>query len=227
MKRLRLDADLGREPLREPLTRHRPAWADATLARRLLAAALVILAAVLVVRGDPTARHVEVVVAARDLAPGRVLHADDLRRVSRTAGTVPGGAVHAESAVLGATLAGAVRGGEILTDLRVVGPRLAAVAAGVPEARIVPIKPADNAIADILRAGDRVDVVAAEESSPGDSARAGPPRILATDAAVVLVAGGEKERGATERVVLVALDSAHAVTVAGASLRSALTVVFH
>ncbi|QIS22858.1 SAF domain-containing protein [Nocardia terpenica] len=226
MKRLRLDADLGREPLWEPLTRHRPAWADATLARRLLAAALVILAAVLVVRGDPTARHVEVVVAARDLAPGRVLHADDLRRVSRTAGTVPGGAVRAESAVLGATLAGAVRGGEILTDLRVVGPRLATVAAGVPEARIVPIKPADNAIADILRAGDRVDVVAAEETS-GDSARAGPPRVLATDAAVVLVAGGGKERGTTERVVLVALDSAHAVTVAGASLRSALTVVFH
>ncbi|WP_280268229.1 SAF domain-containing protein [Nocardia wallacei] len=225
MKQSRTDADLGRGPRWDP-ARYRPAWADATLARRLLAAALAVLAGVLFLRGDPRAQQVEVAVAARDLAPGRILGSDDLRLAPRPAATLPTGAVRELRPVLGATATGAVRAGEILTDLRVVGPRLAAVAAGTREARIVPIRLADNAVADILRAGDRVDVVAAEESADGAHGT-GPPRTLAVDAAVVLIAGAGKPRGTEERTVLVALDAARAAAVAAASLRTALTVVFH
>ncbi|MBF6330591.1 SAF domain-containing protein [Nocardia transvalensis] len=236
MQRLRLrldgrdgrggDADLGREPRWEVLTRHRPAWADGVLVRRLLALGLTVLAAVLFVRGDPSARRVDAVVAARDLAPGRILSAEDLRRAPRPADTLPEGAVHDLSALVGATVTGAVRSGEILTDLRVVGPRLAQVATGVTDARIVPIRLADNAIADILRAGDRVDVIAAPHTD-ADLEGPAPPQTLATDAAVVLVTTSDKTRGQGERAVLVALDAAHATTVAAASLRSALTVTFH
>ncbi|MGW5144157.1 flagellar biosynthesis protein FlgA, partial [Nocardia beijingensis] len=101
---------------------------------------------------------------------------------------------------------------------------LAAAAAGAREARIVPVRLADTAVADILRAGDRVDVIGAEDMG-GAGAR--PARTLAADAAVVLVSGAGTGRAATERVVLVAMDAEHATAVAGASLRTALTVVFH
>ncbi|MGV9675194.1 SAF domain-containing protein [Nocardia sp. NPDC003482] len=219
-------ADLGREPPWEFLVRHRPSWADATFLRRALAAILTLCAAALFIRGDPSAHSTDVVVAARDLSPGRVVAAEDVRRVARPAGFVPEGSVRDPSAVLGATVSGAVRSGEILTDLRVLGPRLARAAAG-PDARIVPIRLADKAVAEILRVGDRVDVLAAERDG-ADPARAGPPRTLAADAVVVLVTAAENRRGpADERIVLVALDSAPAIAVAAASLRTELTVLFH
>ncbi|MBF6341819.1 flagella basal body P-ring formation protein FlgA [Nocardia abscessus] len=216
-------ADLGRGGW-NPSGWQRPPWADIVLARRLLAAALAALAALLFLRGDPDAERTPVVVAHRDLAPGRLLEAGDLRSVPREAGTLPAGAVTDPAALVGATLTGAVRQGEILTDLRVVGPRLAAAATGARDARIVPVRLADTAVADILRAGDRVDVIGAEDAS-GSGTR--PARTLATDAVVILVSGAGEGRGAAERVVLVAMDAEHATAVAGASLRTALTVVFH
>ncbi|MEU2034803.1 SAF domain-containing protein [Nocardia amamiensis] len=216
-------ADLGRGGW-NPSGWERPPWADAVLVRRILAAVLAVLAAVLFVRGDPGTESTMVVIAARDLAPGRLLEPGDLRSAPREAGTLPAGAVTDPAVLVGATLTGAIRQGEVFTDLRVVGPRLAAAATGARDARIVPIRLADTAVADILRAGDRVDVIGAEESNaPG----ARPARTLATDAAVILVSRAGAERGTAERVVLVAMDAEHAATVAGASLRTALTVVFH
>jgi Flp pilus assembly protein CpaB len=203
---------------------NRPPWADALLARRLLATALTALAAVLFLRGDPGSERARVVVAGRDLPPGHMLEADDLRSATHESGTLPDGAVTDMSTLLGATMTGAMRAGEVFTDLRIVGPRLASVATGARDARIVPIRLADTAVAEILRAGDRVDVVGGEEQN-GPVAR--PARTLATDAAVVLVSSPSDRRGTAERVVLVAMDAEHATTVAAASLRTALTVVFH
>ncbi|MEV0252521.1 SAF domain-containing protein [Nocardia sp. NPDC050712] len=212
---------LGRDnPLRTVLD-HRPPWADLLLVRRLLAAALTVLAAVLFLRGDPDTHSAPVVVAAHDLPPGRLLAAGDLRTVTQAAGSLPAGAARDTAPLLGATLTGAMRAGEVFTDLRVLGPRLAAAAAGAPDARIVPIRLADNAVAEILHAGDRVDVVGAEEG--GDR----PARTLARDAAVVLVSRPADRRGQAEPVVLVALGAEPALAVAAASLRTALTVVFH
>ncbi|MGK8487277.1 SAF domain-containing protein [Nocardia asiatica] len=216
-------ADFGRGGW-NPAGWQRPPWAYIALARRLLAAALAALAVFLFLRGDPDTARTPVVVAGRDLPPGRLLEAGDLRSVPREAGTLPEGAVTDPAALVGATLTGAVRQGEMFTDLRVVGPRLAAAATGAREARIVPIRLADTAVADILRAGDRVDVIGAEDAS-GLGTR--PVRTLATDAAVILVSGAAEGRAAAGRVVLVAMDAEHAAAVAGASLRTALTVVFH
>ncbi|WP_040798425.1 SAF domain-containing protein [Nocardia higoensis] len=212
----RLFSDLGNDSALRAAWWNRPSWADATLARRVLAAALVVAAAFLLVRGDPDSARVRVVVASRDLPPGTSLTAADLTSAPFEAGSLPSGAVREHGDLLGATLTAAMRTGEVFTDLRVVGPRLAEVATGAAESRIVPIRLADTAVAGILRAGDRVDVVGAEERA----------RTLATDAAVVLVAGsGERERSGP--VVLVAMDAEHAVAVAAASLHTALTVVFH
>jgi Flp pilus assembly protein CpaB len=214
----------------------RPPWLDGTLARRILAATLAALAGFLLIRGDPGAHRVAAMVAARDLAPGHAVTAADLRTAEFAADALPSGVVHTPDPLVGATLTAAMRSGEIFTDLRVVGPRLAAVAAGASDARIVPIHLADNAVADILRPGDRVDVVAAESGTPAAPVPQAPPHPLAAGAIVVSVPATEKSPGespgaqrdhaSAERVVLLALDAGHATAVAAASLRTALTVVF-
>ncbi|MGW4634751.1 SAF domain-containing protein [Nocardia sp. NPDC004415] len=218
-------ADLGRGSSWRFALGNRPAWADALLVRRVLAALLAVTALVLFVRGDPGAQRHDVVVAAHDLAPGRLLTAEDLRVDQHESRALPSGSVADTAALLGATLTGAMRAGEPFTDLRVVGPRLAAAAAGSADARIVPIRLADPAVAEVLRAGDRVDVVGVEDAGAPGAAR--PARTLATDAAVLLVTATGERRSGAERVVLVALAHEYAAAVAGASLRTALTVVLH
>lgn len=216
----------------------RPAWARATVLRRVLAAALASLGIVSMLRGDPDSAQTAVVVAEHDLRPGHVLGAGDLRTVYRATGTLPDGVLRDPGALTGRTLAAAVRGGETITDVRVLGTRLAAASTGDADARIVPIRLADAGVAELLREGDRVDVISTVDRDNGDGGEqmrikgaAAPPRatVLAPNAIVVLVSGEQPGgRGATkERVVLLALPTRHATAVAAASLTSALTVVFH
>ncbi|WNG86557.1 SAF domain-containing protein [Mycobacterium sp. ITM-2016-00317] len=200
----------------------RPDWTRTPTARRVLAGGLVLLAAAAAWRGDPSADMADVVVTAHDLSPGAAITAADLQVERRAMSAVPEGAQTAVDAVVGATLAGPARRGEILTDVRLLGPRLAESAAG-PDARIVPIPLADAALTDLVRTGDVVDVVAA----PVDEAAE--PRVIATDAVVVLVSAKDSGIGArgSGRVVLVALPSAAAKSVAGAALVSAVTLTLH
>ena len=175
-------------------------------------------------RSDPDGDRTEIVVAARDLAPGVELTAADVHLETRTATTIPDGSASDVSSVVGATLAGPARRGEIITDVRLLGPRLAESAAG-PNARIVPLHLADTALLDLIRAGDVVDVLAATTSDTGADAR---PRVIATDAVVVVVS--EKQKGAgsgSDRVVLVALPAHAANEVAGAALVQTVTLTFH
>ncbi|AGB25452.1 Flp pilus assembly protein CpaB [Mycobacterium sp. JS623] len=201
----------------------RPDWSRTLAARRTAAGALVILAAVVALRADPHGDRTEIVVATRDLASGVELTADDVRLENRTAATVPDGAQSNIDAVVGATLAGPARRGEMLTDVRVLGPRLAESVAG-PDARIVPLPLADSAVLDLVRPGDVVDVLAAGTES-GTDAR---PKLVATNAVVVLVS--EKPKGAgngSDRVVLVAVGAHAANEVAAAALLQTVTLTFH
>lgn len=153
-----------------------------TALRRLLAARRRVVAAVLAglavlcglsaVRpaGPPT---VLVLAAARDLAPGAPLGLADLRAVALPASVVPAGALRPGAEVLGRLVAGAVRQGEPLTDVRLVGPGLFAALA--PGSVAVPVRFADAGGTALLRAGDRIDVLAAPAMSLGlDPALAGP-----------------------------------------------------
>lgn len=200
----------------------RPDWSRTPSARRALAAALVVLAAVAAWRGDPRTDQADVVVTVRDLAPGTELTSADVHLESRSLPTVPEGAHREVDAVVGATLAGPARRGEVLTDVRVLGPRLAESAAG-PDARIVPIPLADAALTDLVRPGDVVDIVAA----PADDAAEA--RLVAANGVVVLVSAKESGVGARSggRVVLVALPAAAAKTVAGIALVQAVTLTLH
>ena len=124
--------------------------------------------------------------------------------------------------VVGATVAGPVRRGEVITDVRLLGARLAQSAAG-PDARVVPLHLADNAVLDLVRTGDVVDILAAPRSD-ADAA----PRVIATDAIVVSVSARPRTpTAAGDRVVLVALPVAAANAVAGATLVQTVTLTLH
>jgi Flp pilus assembly protein CpaB len=198
----------------------RPDWTRTVAARRTAAGALVVLAAVAALRSDPHGDQTDIVVAARDLSPGVELTADDVRLEKRTAAMVPDGSQANLDAVVGSTLAGPARRGEVLTDVRLLGPRLAQSAAG-PDARIVPLHLADSALLDLTRPGDVVDVLAASDDDTD-------PRVVATDAIVVLVSEKQKGVGAGgDRVVLLALPAHAANDVAGATLMQTVTLTFH
>jgi Flp pilus assembly protein CpaB len=212
-----------------PLTRFRralqPDWVHTIAARRCAAAALVLLAGVAAVRSDPDGDRSAVVVAVRDLTPGIALSADDVRIENRLATTLPDGFQATAGTVVGATLAGPVRRGEVLTDVRLLGSRLAESTAG-PDARLVPLHLADNAMVDLVRAGDVVDILAAPVSDTADTAPTS--RVVATDAVVVLVSAKPKSAtAANDRVVLVALPADAANAVAGATLVQTVTLTLH
>ncbi|MBS9534644.1 flagellar biosynthesis protein FlgA [Mycobacterium sp. M1] len=198
----------------------RPDWTRTVRARRVAASALVVLAGVAAIRPDPHGHHVDVAVLTRDMRPGTALTTGDVALESRSADTVPDGATTVTAAV-GSTLAGPARRGEVLTDVRLLGPRLTEAAAG-PDARIVGVHPADAALTDLVHPGDVVDIVAAASTDPAADPLSA-PRIVATGAVVVLVSA-RGDRGADDRVVLVALPATAAVAVAGAALGQTVTL---
>lgn len=203
-----------------------PGWARTASARRIVAAALALTALALFFRGDPDTVRAAVVVAAHDLHPGQVLTDADLRLDLQEAGNLPDGAVRALAEVTGRTVAGPTRAGEALTDVRVLGPRLAAAATGTDDARVVPLRLADPGVAELLREGDRVDVLTVDPDTTAVAGRDSGATILATGATVVLVTPPETDRNQRERVVMLALPAKEAHAVAAASLTNAITVTF-
>jgi Flp pilus assembly protein CpaB len=204
----------------------RPDWTRTVLARRVAAGGLVVLAGLAALRSNPTGEYAQVVVAEHDLRPGTALTAADVRLEKRLTTTVPDGSQTDAGAMVGATLAGPARRGEVLTDVRLLGSRLAELTAG-PGARIVPLHLADGALIDLVRAGDVVDVLAAPTNGTQESPQTA-PKVVATDAVVVLVSAKEKVQAAdSDRVVLVALPARVANTVAGSTLGQAVTLTLH
>jgi Flp pilus assembly protein CpaB len=204
----------------------RPDWTRTAAARRVTAGVLVVLAGVAALRPDPADGRAEVVVFAHDLAPGVELTAADLRIESRSKTTIPDGSQADPATLLGSTLAGPARRGEVITDVRLLSPRLAEATAG-PDARVVPLRLADAALLDLIRPGDVVDVLAADSATPSGAVDE-QPRVVATNAVVVLVSEEVTSPGrGDDRVVLVALPAHTANEVAGASLTQAITLTLH
>lgn len=181
------------------------------------------LAAFAAIRPDPADERTDVVIALHDLTPGSVLTTTDVSVQTRSATTVPDGAISDIDAVAGATLTGPARRGEVITDVRLLGPRLTEATAGA-DARIVPLHLADDALIDLIRPGDIVDVLAAGHSEAGPDT---PPEVIATEAVVALVSPTSSGPGTSGRVVLVALPRHAANAVAGAALTRQVTVTFH
>ncbi|TLW91676.1 flagellar biosynthesis protein FlgA [Saccharomonospora piscinae] len=207
---------------RATVARLRARWRGSpiTVLRRVLAAALVLVAAALAAApgadGQPT---VTVVVAARDLPLGTELTEGDLRVADLPGQARPAGALTAPSEAAGHRLVGRARQGEVLTDVR-----LARRTGGPPGSATVPIRLADGGVTTLLRAGTPVDVV-----TPGPDA--GAARVVAERATVVAVLKRSGRDGAggplspkDDPLVLVSVPDDDAPRVAAAALDRPVTV---
>ncbi|MDQ7805180.1 SAF domain-containing protein [Amycolatopsis sp. A133] len=193
--------DLTRLPSRR--TRLIRRW----LAAVLLLAGVLLLACPGLARGAPTT---PTVVAAHDLPSGAILRAADVRLAEFPDDARPSGVLNSPGSVDGQVLAGAVRAGEPLTDVR-----LATVPArGDPGSATVPVRLADAAVAELLRPGQRVDVVTALEPEAA---------VLASGATVVTV-GHQEPSTSKGPLVLLRLPEAIATRVAAVSLERPVAV---
>ncbi|MEW2505732.1 SAF domain-containing protein [Amycolatopsis sp. NPDC047767] len=194
----------------------------ARLLRRFLAAAL-LLAGVLVLLHPASARgapSTATVVAARDLPAGSVLRAADLRLADLPDDVRPAGALGDVGAAVGRLLSGAARAGEPLTDVRLLGTALPAK--GDSGTVTVAVRLADAGVAELLRPGQHVGVVAAPDATHTAAE-------LVKDATVVTVhrpdSGGQgviaPDKGP---LVLLALPVSVANEVAATSLERPVTV---
>ena len=198
--------------------------------RQVAAAVLACLALVLAVRppepatgAPPGQAREQVVVAAADLPAGTVLSATDLRTAQLPGDAVPDGAISELADLAGRVLAGPVRSGEPVTDVRLVGPGLWSA---VPEGQVAtPVRLADLAVATLLRAGDRVDVLAAA----GDGAEPA-VELVATGALVLAVPGAAEGEGSSTAessgllVLAVAPETAERLAAAGAAATLTVTL---
>lgn len=190
--------------------------------RRLLAAALVLVAAVIALRPQPGTATI--LVAAHDLRPGATLTPSDVRTRPVPAELVPSGALRRPADVDGRVLTGAARGGEPITDVRLLGDELARLLAPREGTATVPVRLADPDVVRVLAPGSVVDVVGVDGPD-------GRPTVLAEQASVLAVldehAGsglGATSRGQQGRLIVVLLPRAAATQVAAASLSQSLTV---
>lgn len=190
-------------------------WARGWWWRRLAAAALLAVATALALLPAKTTAHptATVLVARRDLPPGWTIRPVDLSLETVDLSTAPAGALADLRGATGQLVTGAVRRGEILTDARLIGPMLAGLA---PDTAAVPIRLADAGIAELLRAGSRVDLIAA---NPADDGAA----VLASNGVVLLVPPPTDQFG-KGRLILVALPTRTATQVARISLQRELAV---
>lgn len=184
--------------------------------RRLIAATLTAVAALSALHtlAPPPPETVEVLVAARDLPSGSLLAEDDL-----VARAWPVDLAPADAAVraTGRVLAAPIGRGEVVTDVRLVGPGLALAQ---PGETIVPVRLPDAGMATLLRAGDKVDLLATD---PGT----GEAALVARDVTVLATPTGVPEGpagGSGGALVVVGASAEEAVTIAGAALTQFLTV---
>jgi pilus assembly protein CpaB len=180
------------------------------LAGGLVAAAVATGLSAVTPESEPVA---SVVAATRDLPAGTRLEDGDLRPLDLPVGAVPTGAVLSTGDAAGRVLAGPVRSGEALTDVRLLGSGLLPEGGGVA----VPVRVAEPALPLLLRAGDRVDVLAT--SLQGEDAA----HAVASDVTVLAVPEtGDTADGA---LLVVAATPAAAARLAAAAVTSRLSVV--
>ena len=210
----------------------RLSWWRLVAARRTAAALLLLLATGLAARAQLHPGEVAVAVAAHDLRPGAALLPADVAIRRLPPDQVPDGSVKTPEQLLGRTVAGPVRKGEALTDARVITPRLAQLATAVSDARVVPVRLPDQALADMLRPGDLVDVITVPQRQPGSAEEATArqtgrklPEVLARAAVVVLVSETERSHSPDGRIALIAMPDKAAQTVAAVTLVQPLTLL--
>ena len=186
--------------------------------RRPLAAVCAALAVAVALQANaaPPPPRTWVLTAARDLAPGVTVSAEDLTAVAFDPASVPVGVLSRAEAV-GRTTVGPVRAGEPLTDVRLLDDGLLA---RYPGAVVAPVRIGDAASVDLLRVGDRVTVLAADPQSRA------PAETVAEAVPVVAVPRRGSDAGlGSGALVVVAVDPQTARALAGAGVSAFLSIV--
>jgi pilus assembly protein CpaB len=181
-----------------------------------VAAALAVLTGLsAAVPGPPPERTV--LVAAREVAGGAVLSAPDVERRALRVTDLPAGALDDPDQVVGRAVSAPLAAGQVLTPLALVAPR-----AGPPSGRVVaPVRLSDPAVVALLRPGDVVDLVGADEQGGGAAVVARGTRVV-----TVPQVAGEMTAGSPGGLVLVEVGSGTATALAGAALAGPLTLVW-
>lgn len=181
-----------------------------------MAAALAVLTGVSAAL-PPAPATADVVVAVHQLPGGAVLQSDDVETRPVTAGQAPRGATTDASALVGRTLAAPVAEGQVLTELVVVTARSGAGGGQV----VAPVRLADVGVVALLRPGDVVDLLGADEQS-------GTASVVARAVRVVTVPdpGADDGSGTTGGLVLVAVTASTATDLARAAAVGPLTVTW-
>jgi len=205
-------------PIRDRLALTRRRLRRAVLSRRRpLAAVAAALAAVIGIQAaaPPPPPTRALLTAARDLPAGSVIGAEDLTRVPFPPGSVPAGAVDDPGAVLGRTTTVPMRSGEPVTDVRILSGSLLE---GYPGRVAAPVRIGDPGVVELLRIGDRVDVIAADPQGGAD------PEVVATDAPVLALPAAREAALASGGLVVLAVDDLTARRLAGAAVSTYLSV---
>ena len=190
--------------------------------RRAVAAALFVGALVLALRSPPPAdagaATAPVVVAVTDLTAGTALTEADLTVSWLPVDAAPAGRAEDPATLIGRRLAAAVRAGEPVTDVRLVGPGLTS---GLPDGQVgAPVRLADLAVTALVRAGDRVDVLAtAPDAATAEVVTAG-ALVLAASDPVEDAASAPEDAG----LLVLAVDADTAARLAAVATTATLTV---
>jgi pilus assembly protein CpaB len=147
--------------------------------RRLLAATatgLAVYFALSAMTDEPEGHAV--VLASRDLDSGTRLRASDVRATSLPRAVVPAGAAEDTRDVVGRTTSGALRRGEVLTDRRTI--RAGPLDGFGPDRVLSVVRITDPSVLALLRAGDRVDVVAVSGDDSPKASRVARGAIVVT-----------------------------------------------
>ncbi len=150
-------------------------WRHSTALRAGAAAVLLLVALGSWAGAEHPADLRPVVVAARDIPSGGVIAEDDLATAQDSLGL----STPAASELVGESVRGPVAAGEPLTASRLTPGRSVPTGAGTV---VFPLALADTRIADLLVAGDRVDVIVTP-----DSLHEGKPRTAAGGVEVLTV----------------------------------------
>ncbi len=158
--------------------------------------------------------------ASHDLGGGTVLALVDLRQVGFAPGSIPAHALSDPDRLVGRTLTAPVRQGEPLTDRSVLGP---SALAGYPQRTGVPVRITDPDVVTLLHVGERVCLVSADPQGRDESV------LLAPDVPVVSIPDSSTPGLSTAlpgRLVVVAVPSGEAQSVAAASASRMITVMW-
>jgi len=204
----------NRRPRRPWLSfRRAVSWHRRKLALLAVLAAVLTGLAAAAPEGPPT---LTVVRAAAALEGGKRLGPDDLEVAQVAAADAPEEVVTDPDALVGRTLAAPVPRGQVLTERAVVSARAS------PGRVLAPLRLADSEATALLRAGDVVDVLAADPQAEQAFVAGRGVRVVTVPAPIDAAAGGDPA-GA---LVLVEVDPETARVLARAAVSATLTVIW-